>query len=1466
MASTGNSSISTVVFSVYDDEETVRNACVQVNSHEMFNANGTPVTNGMYDLRMGTTDYNQLCATCFNSKKTCPGHRGVLALKTHVISSIAIPYVRKWLKIICFKCGSLLVPNLDKYKRQFPKERLSSIAIDIQPEVVCLKCNTIHPTVIKDSEDNFTFKVIMPGSTESKKAAKQAATILWPDAIKDIFSRIPDEIVTFMGCPLASHPAKFIFNMLPVPPNTIRPGVKSFSGGGNVSYHDITNLIQNICKRANALPGTLPETLTVPNQTSNKDQLEKTLQLIGILYYNLTYGSNSTSAVQGNSGKRGLTNGGRQLNSLLRVMQEKKGRIRHSLLGCRTFHIARTTISGNTKLKLNQVALPLAFARTLQVEEVVQEYNYEWLNMFYTNGKKTYPGCTRIIKKSTGAMHDINDKIRGRRLEIGDRLFRDIVDGDLFYFNRQPSLEVASIGVHHIVVIRDPSIHTFQMNVCICEGYNADFDGDQMNGWIARNPACRAEAAIMSRVSNWFISNKSSGPLNGQLQDSVIGSFELTKNGTKLDKFHAMMLFSDVDMEFPRFDAFSPEQLISGRTIVSLMLKHMPINYDRAPKYFDELYIPHIKYDPEDIRTTIINGELVSGVLDKTAVGIGAKGGLFHLISNKYGRIEALKAIFTLQQIVIRYISSAGFTMGFCDLMVSKEVKDQIEKHVASVRAESELITARLLRGEIIPPIGQTVKQFYEQMQLNTLKITDDEIIRWLFTNKALANSGLFKMISTGSRGVIANMIHVNGAVGQTTINDKRMGETLSFGRTQIYFRRFETDPCAYGFVSSNYITGLTLCEFISRAKHGRFDLIAKAILTAQTGELNRVCIMNLQSALTDNFLRVLKDTKIVQLIYGDDGMDPRNIFSVNIRSVSTTKDNMKKVFWADINSICSNADSNKALASKLQTRIDELYQEIVTGKAKFIKERIVIERGDFNRRIGGSVHLPINARQMIEEIMAETKDSKYKPTLAEYEENLEKLNTLIINLPYIHLNDSMLKRRADVPAHLSASVSMIIYHIRCEISPGMLAKITPRQMDKLTMNIYSKCALSRIEPGSAIGIKAAQAVSEPLTQYMLDSHHRSIAGGTSSGGLNRVNEILRVRSIDMEKNSSMLIPIKKEFLGSDAMSTARECANNMECISLAKFTRYSDLISEPYNNLVYPPYTSDKAWVDSFISNDATVVIPADLTNWCFRYVIDKSVLIMKNISLVDIVRKLHIKYPESLIVHTSEAVKDIVIRMWINNALLGKGTMGEINKVKELFEKMLDTPIRGIEGIVSATAKKIIRVTMNDDGDMVPEDVYAVITQGTGLYNVMLNPIFNGLETLSNSIMDTYNMFGIEAARAKIINEVRIMVGDGVNIRHVHIYADEMTRMGRVLKMRGGLNQREPGNTLLQMANSSPINILSNAVLKNAHDKVYGIAAHQLLGATPQIGTLYNTCVVDEDFIRENYKSIDSHLDELN
>jgi len=126
---------------------------------------------------------------------------------------------------------------------------------------------------------------------------------------------------------------------------------------------------------------------------------------------------------------------------------------------------------------------------------------------------------------------------------------------------------------------------------------------------------------------------------------------------------------------------------------------------------------------------------------------------------------------------------------------------------------------------------------------------------------------------------------------------------------------------------------------------------------------------------------------------------------------------------------------------------------------------------------------------------------------------------------------------------------------------------------------------------------------------------------------------------------------------------------------------------------------------------------------------------------------------------------------------------------------------------------------------------------------------------------------MFGIEAARNKIISETRAFMEENTpNLRHLFLYADEMTRIGRVTSIEpAGLKTRENNNILLRMANQAPTQVVIDATLSGTRSHVYGIAAPQLLGGIPQIGTLYNDVQVDEDFVRANTKSVDSVLDDL-
>ena len=1512
----GHSAVQYVGFGLTGDEDHRRDGHAAITSYELFSANGQPVKGGGYDLRMGTTDHAYTCTTCGHGKKLCPGHSGFLALRVAVPQPIAIAEIRRWLKVACFACGNIVVEP-EKYAGVAPARRLAEAASVATEGKRCPVCGELHPKIVKDDEDYFTFRAEPVGAAVAARGASAADRQrykLYPDAIRAILARIPDSAVEALGRGPEAAPSKLILRVIKVPPNTIRPGVRRFGGTGS-SYHDSTNLLQHLVKRNQILPEVLPEQLTATTGSSAgaargapaaprgegaaagarspEGDLDRSVQNLQETYYAMILGSASTSVTQGNSGRRGLVIGQRPPSSFMRNLPRKEGRIRAGLLGKRVLYISRSTISGNMRLRIDEVGVPLWIVRTLQVEETVQEYNRDWLMPFFLNGRRQYPGCTHVVKRATGETHDVAG-LKDFRLEVGDKLYRDGISGDLAFFNRQPTLERCSIGVHRVVVIQDPSVHTFQMNVLACENYNADFDGDQMNMWLARGPGARAEAAIMSGVANWFISTKTSGPVNGEVQDSVVGSYLLTRAARRLDKYHAMALFAQAGVEPPRFDALPDDHVYTGREIASLLFGMTPINYRRPPTSFSDVYAPYIPYDPEETLTVFEQGRMTRGVLDARAIGAKSTGGLFHLISRGYGSRRALDMVYAEQQIVLQLMLYSGFTVAAADLIPPPAAREQIGQCVASVELESELITQRLLRGEIVPPIGLTVHEFYEELQRAALQVNTSEVMRWILGAIRPDTNGLFVMIATKSKGSNPNMIHISGAIGQTTINAERIREQFDFRRTLAYFPRFATSPAAYGFVPSCYVTGMTASEFIFQGMNGRFDLINKALSTASTGYFMRKGVMNNQSSVVDNRRRVVKDTRIVQLVYGDDGLDARELERVSFRTTLLSDDALR--------AFAAPAAPLAAAPKALQEAVDAAVAKIREDRDMYRECFMRIESSNFNQAFSTELLMPVNVERIVQGVLATPAAAAPAPAAAPEGAaaallaRIERVWQLCADIPYALLNEIQERRRGRVPPHLTAAASLLCMLIRAELSPKVLALLSDAQLEWIVGAVRQRYSLSLVDYGTSVGTLAAQAISEPLTQYMLDSHHRSVAGGTNKAGLTRVSEIYGARPVAEEQSTAMLLPLLPETTAAaagDPLAVAQDIANSIEYVTLRRFVSRYDVLLEPYSALVYPAHAGDRQWIDEFERAHPLIRPPGNLTNWVFRFVLDKSSLVLKAVSLELIVGRLRRLHPGVHVVHTPEAVPEVVVRVWHRETQFKRGY--DARRSLDLLEAAaLDTPIRGIPGIVRATAERLTRrcVTAGGEtvdaesdtlisgdpasakktrkavsGELLKAESYAIRTMGTNLYRAMLHAAVDRAAVISSSIGDTEKVLGIEAAQAKIINETRAFMEENTpNLRHIALYASEMTRTGRVTSIeRAGLGAREHGNVLLRMAYGSPIQVVTDAALSGVRSKVYGVAAPALLGSVPQIGTLYNQLVVDEEFVQANVKSVDSILDSL-
>ena len=499
----GHSDITAVSFSLAGDEEIGRASFKSIVSYELYGPDEQPVGGGPYDKGLGTTDYSYACQTCKHDKGLCNGHRGHLDLRVAVINPVGISEVRRWLRAVCLACGEVAVEP-EVYMSEPAPKRLAKAVLAATEGRPCRRCKVPHPRIVKDDDDHFTFWA-EPAVLNEKRAprarAERRGERIWPDAIRAVLERVSDAAAAALGA--ASHPRNLVLRRVCVPPNTIRPNVRSFGASG-ASYHDSTNLLQHLVKRNQQLPERLPAgMLSVAAGAPPVDgELERAVQNLQQIYYDIVIGSSGTSATQGSSGRRGLVVGARPVHSYLRNLQRKEGRIRANLLGKRVFFISRSTISGCMRFRIDEVGIPLEFARTLQVKETVQEYNRDWLTGFFLNGRRAYPGCTDVVRRATGMRHDVAG-LRDARLEIGDVLFRDVISGDYAFFNRQPTLERSSIGVHRVVVVQDPSVHTFQMNVLACTFYNADFNcrsptGSCPGGSFAspRGKQCKRECTL----------------------------------------------------------------------------------------------------------------------------------------------------------------------------------------------------------------------------------------------------------------------------------------------------------------------------------------------------------------------------------------------------------------------------------------------------------------------------------------------------------------------------------------------------------------------------------------------------------------------------------------------------------------------------------------------------------------------------------------------------------------------------------------------------------------------------------------------------------------------------------------------------------------------------------------------------------------------------------------------------------
>ena len=228
----------------------------------------------------------------------------------------------------------------------------------------------------------------------------------------------------------------------------------------------------------------------------------------------------------------------------------KTGRVRGNLMGKRVDQSARSVITPDPNLSIRELGVPLKIAKNITKPVTVNADNKKFLKTLILNGPDNYPGA-KILEKKNGENISLRYIDRASiNLQEGDIVHRQMMDGDAVLFNRQPTLHRMSMMCHIVKVLHVGD--TFRMNVADTKPYNADFDGDEMNLHMPQDSRSEIELKNLAAIPYQIVSPANNKPIIGIFQDSLLGSYQLTRKDILFnmrDTMNILMYYNNVNMD-----------------------------------------------------------------------------------------------------------------------------------------------------------------------------------------------------------------------------------------------------------------------------------------------------------------------------------------------------------------------------------------------------------------------------------------------------------------------------------------------------------------------------------------------------------------------------------------------------------------------------------------------------------------------------------------------------------------------------------------------------------------------------------------------------------------------------------------------------------------------------------------------------------------------------------------------------
>jgi len=825
--------VSRIEFGVLNPDMIKKMSVARITKTELYDQEGYPIEGGLMDPRLGVVDPGVRCRVCGGSVGECQGHFGILDMTRPIVHVHYAKFLFSLLKLFCANCSRALMDEADIQTVKEKKYKIKDVAKLIHKK--CPYCGSEQPKL----------KFIKPYTFVEDKGTLTAASL------RERLAKMTDDDLKTIGVTI--RPEWLVITLLPISPVTVRPSITLETG--ERSEDDLTHKLVDIVR----INERLRENIDLGAPDFIIEDLWELLQ-----YHVSTYFDNEISGVP-----PARHRSGRILKTLSQRLKTKEGRFRGNLAGKRVNFSARTVISPDPMIDIDEVGVPDSIARELTLPVRVNAGNKAGLQEIVLSGSESNGGANYVIRPDghRKKVTDFNKADIATELDTGFIVERHIHDGDIVLFNRQPSLHRMSIMAHRVRVM---PFRTFRLNVAVCPPYNADFDGDEMNLHVPQTEEAQAEARSLMAVQKNIRSPRFSGPIIGAHRDYVSGLYALTHGDREFtrEEFIQMIRSVDSDMELPA------KRTMTGKEIFSLFLPKT-LNIEHKAKSCmgcDTCTKANCKHDAYVV---IENGKLLKGAIDGAAVG-AFSGKVLDKVEKDYGPTIVKKFIFDITRLAIQMVMMSAFSISISDQDMPEIAHTEITQTIGQVRKDVDAFIAEYERGDIKILPGRTAKDSLEAHIKKRLNKAIDEVEDIIA--KYAKESFTLMMAKSGSRGSLVNLVQTAAMVGQEMVMGERI-ERGYFNRTFPHFKRGDISLESRGFVGRGFKDGLTPFEFFFDAINSRESLMDKSLKTRHSGYMERRLVGALQDLKVEYDGTVRDSAKhIVEFVPGEDNLDPSKV------------------------------------------------------------------------------------------------------------------------------------------------------------------------------------------------------------------------------------------------------------------------------------------------------------------------------------------------------------------------------------------------------------------------------------------------------------------------------------------------------------------------------------------------------------------------------------------------------------